>query len=64
MNMNELAAKVTRLEGKRLSLSVAQVKEVIGLIADQCLETPGTLEDLLALGRRRAKAAAGKAKRK
>lgn len=66
MTMNELAIHLTVNEGKKKSVSVAQVKELIGLLADHVYQNPGTLEDLLALGRRRAKAASrrrGKAAR-
>ena len=29
MSINEFAAKVTKLEGKKISISIAQVKEVL-----------------------------------
>lgn len=34
MNLNTLAKEVTLREGKKKSISIAQVKEVIGIIAE------------------------------
>ena len=31
MNLNDLAVEVTKLEGKKKSVSIAQVKEVMGI---------------------------------
>lgn len=33
-NMNDLARVVVRREGKKKSLSIAQVKEVLGIVSD------------------------------
>lgn len=32
MNLNKLAEKVTKAEGGKVSLSIAQVKEVLGIV--------------------------------
>ena len=34
MNMNELAKVITKLEGKKESVSIAQVKEILKIIVD------------------------------
>lgn len=36
MTANDLAKIITKREGKRLSLSIAQVKEVLGILAGLC----------------------------
>lgn len=54
MNLNTLASEITKREGKRLSLSVAQVKEVVGLLADACFADAQVVAALVAAGKRRA----------
>jgi hypothetical protein len=34
MNMRQLATAITKAEGKKLSVNVAQVSEILGLVAD------------------------------
>lgn len=34
INLNSLASKVVRLEGKKINLSIAQVKEVLKIVLD------------------------------
>jgi predicted DNA-binding antitoxin AbrB/MazE fold protein len=38
MNMNELARKVTLAEGKKVSVSIAQVKEILSILRDFMLD--------------------------
>jgi hypothetical protein len=38
MNLNELAKEVTLAEGKKISLPIGQVKEVIRLVLDRLAE--------------------------
>lgn len=54
MNLNIMAAQITRAEGKKKSLSIGQVKEVIGLMADYRLINPEDFDKTMhRLGRRR-----------
>jgi len=54
-NMNQLAKAITLLEGKRVSLPIAQVKEVLGIISDLRYQSDWIDHLLLLNGRRRAK---------
>lgn len=63
-NMNELARQITVMEGLEESLSVAQVKEVLGIVGD-LMHSSGTVTAMLiAAGARRAKAQRAEAARK
>jgi len=65
MNWNDAAAEITRREGLKKQVSIAQVKEVIGILADWFHAAPGPVIDGLAsLGLRRAKARAATRKLK
>jgi hypothetical protein len=55
MNANDLAKYIAGKEGKNLELSIAQVKEVIGLVADFLVVCPENRDLLIKLGKRRAK---------
>lgn len=55
MNANELAKAITELEGKHESVSIAQVKEIIGIVADGIFAYPDVLHCLVALGIKRYK---------
>ena len=63
MNMNSFAANITREEGLKQSISIAQVKEVIGLVADSCFSNADTLVGLVKLGKKRSKIHTRKANR-
>lgn len=57
MNMNELAKRIALIEGKRKPISIAQVKEVLGILAD-VFAASDHVElgwSFVCLGRRRAK---------
>lgn len=41
-NIHKLACKITRLEGKKKSVSVAQVKEILGILADLVYDSVDT----------------------
>lgn len=53
MNLNKLAALITKQEGKKKSLPIAQVKEVLGLVAEVIYKDSEALFALLKLGERR-----------
>jgi hypothetical protein len=55
MNMNELAIRIAAEEGKLKSLAIGQIKEVVGLVADECAKSDDTVEMLIKAGRRRLK---------
>jgi uncharacterized protein (UPF0335 family) len=38
--IHKLACKITRLEGKKKSVSIAQVKEILGILADLIYDSP------------------------
>ena len=40
MDLNDLARRVTLREGKKVSLSIAQVKEVIKIVLDELSKNP------------------------
>lgn len=50
INANELAELVAWREGKQESVSIAQIKEIIGHIADLLYCEPGVLACLVKLG--------------
>ena len=54
-NLNDLAKQVTLKEGKKKSISIAQVKEVIGLISEAIHEKPEIIAELIKLGAKRKK---------
>ena len=51
INMNELAIKIAKQEGKRKSISIAQVKEVIRLVFVELANNHDDYEILQALER-------------
>lgn len=53
--MKELARVVTQIEGKRQSVSVAQVSEILGAVADLAHVSGEVLAAIVAAGARRAK---------
>lgn len=56
ISANELAQLVAFREGKKESLPIGQIKEVLGIVADLLQSEPGVLACLVKLGlsRRRA----------
>lgn len=55
MTANDLARLITAREGKKKQISVAQAKEVLGVMADLTFADPaGIYAILLGLGKRRA----------
>jgi hypothetical protein len=52
--MNDFAKWIASQEGKAQSLSIAQIKEVIGLVADAVFHDTVIMESLLRIGRKRA----------
>lgn len=50
---NSMARMITLREGKTSQLTIAQVKEVIGILADEAFQAPDVAIDLVELGRRR-----------
>jgi hypothetical protein len=55
LNLNVLAKMVAEKEGLKKSLSIAQIKEVLGCLCDEIWWDPQIIEALIASGRRRAK---------
>lgn len=53
MNMNKVAAEIAKREGKKKSLSIAQIKEVLGIVSDMCFENTAFVRELICLGWRR-----------
>lgn len=48
MNLNELAVKITKLEGGKVNLPISQVKEVMKLLlTEMATWSTGELEDVL-----------------
>ena len=50
-----LSMLVAEIEGKKVSLNIAQIREVVGIISDLAFFYPGVVECLIANGRRRNK---------
>lgn len=55
MNINEIAKLVSKKEGLKKSISIAQIKEVIGIVAELIVKDPIALASLLQLGAKRVK---------
>lgn len=53
MDMNQLAAEITRCEGKAQSISIAQVKEVMGILSQMMWRSPRLIGSFVAYGRKR-----------
>lgn len=49
MNIDKLAARITKLEGGKVKLSNAQIKEVIRCLNDQVLDDTGGEFDLYSM---------------
>jgi hypothetical protein len=47
VNLNDWAAKITKEEGKKVNLSIAQVKEVLKIVLRNLKEMP--LKDIITL---------------
>ena len=62
MNIKQLAIEVTKREGKKESVSIAQVGEIMNHIFDVCFELP--VEDFIELGQKISKAAKARALKK
>lgn len=50
MTFNEIAVEVAKLEGKKKSISIAQIKEVLSITAKLIAKNPKTLITLLKIG--------------
>lgn len=57
MNMNELATRIAAEEGLKKQVSIAQIKEILGKVADECWKSADTVRIIVDAGKRRAKAA-------
>jgi hypothetical protein len=53
MNLNELAREIAKREGKKISLSIAQIKEVIKIIGEIFLENDMTFRIMVKNCRKR-----------
>lgn len=54
-NLNDLAQAIAKREGQKVSLSIAQVKEVLAIVSDYVWCDSDVIELLIKAGRRRAK---------
>ena len=50
MTFNEIAIEVAKLEGKKQSISIAQIKEVLSITAKIIAKNPKALITLLKIG--------------
>lgn len=50
MNFHQLSVEVTKLEGKKKPISIAQVKEVLSITAKIIAKNPSALISLLKVG--------------
>lgn len=55
MKLNEIYKQVAKLEGKKKQVSIAQIREIIGIISDLMLKHPKIISTLYRLGERRSK---------
>lgn len=55
MNLNDLAKKVTLLEGKKKSLSIAQVKEVISILSKLMYQDFDVITAMYKLSKKKSK---------
>lgn len=62
VNLTELAVELTRDEGLKEPLSVAQVSEVIGCLGRRWRENPGAMVEALAISDRAGKRSAARTK--
>ena len=65
MNMNELAKRVTKVEGGKVNLSIAQVKEVLRVLATEMANDTKAFEAFInyflkILGKRKREVLKGK----
>lgn len=53
MNANIIAKEITQREGLKVELSIAQVKEVLGIVAEMMATDPEYRDTIIKLGKRR-----------
>lgn len=53
MTVSKLASLIAAKEGKKKSINIAQISEVVGIMADLCFKSPAVILCLLAHGKRR-----------
>lgn len=54
-NLNELAVEVTKREGKKVELSISQIKEVLKIICDLMFEDSGIILKMLGAANKSAR---------
>ena len=60
MNLKELYKVIAKREGKKSEVSIGNIREIVGIIADILVKHPKTVSTLYRLGQRRAKKNKGK----
>jgi len=52
---NRIVREISAKEGKKKSVSVGNVREIVGIISDMMIDNPEAAPELFAIGYRRAK---------
>jgi hypothetical protein len=55
MTMKQLASQIAKIEGKKVEVSVGNVREILGILSDMLFEDNTLVSLLLTNGKRRAK---------
>lgn len=55
MKLSEFASTIAQREGKKSQVSIGNIREIVGIVADLMYESPNLQDLLLKLGQRRAK---------
>lgn len=54
INLNDMADMISEKEGKKEEVNIAQIKEVLGVVAQCLYENPELVGKVLALGKARS----------
>jgi len=55
MNLNELAVEISKLEGKKVNLSIGQIKEVIKIVCRLMYKNPVLVARMILNGKKQTK---------
>ena len=53
MTFNELAKKIAKKEGKKSSVTIGNIREILTILSDEIVKSPGALKVLIDNGIRR-----------